>query len=283
MRVLVTGASGMLGREVVAAARTHEVVALDHVQLDITDERDVHLRVREVAPDVIINCAAYTAVDRCEHDRDTAFAVNDQAVRCLAAAATDRRARMVHVSTDYVFDGSKIGPYVESDSVNPTSIYGESKLAGEAPVLALGPDGLVVRTAWGFGVHGNNMVRTVIGSLRDQATLRFVDDQVGSPTSAADLAAHLFDLIAADASGVVHATNRGAVSWFGFVREILTQLGADPQRVQPITTADLDPPRPAARPANSVLVSERLHEWNLAPLRAYELALAEVLERLASS
>jgi dTDP-4-dehydrorhamnose reductase len=123
----------------------------------------------------------------------------------------------------------------------------------------------------------------VIRSLRDQTTLRFVDDQVGSPTSAADLAARLFDLLATDASGIVHATNRGAVSWFGFVREVLIQIGVDPQRVQPITTADLDPPRPAARPANSVLVSERLHEWNLAPLRTYEVALADVLERLAAS
>jgi dTDP-4-dehydrorhamnose reductase len=283
MRLLVTGAGGMLGREVVdhASGACEAVVGCDRAALDVGDAAAVSAVVGEVRPDAIVNCAAFTAVDRCETEVDTAYRVNRDGVAYLAAAAQRVGARVVHVSTDYVFDGTKATGYVETDAPNPQSVYGASKLAGEAALFAALPDGsLVVRTAWVFGQHGANMVKTVLRVKDTSPTLRFVDDQRGSPTSAADLAQVLVRLAGSTVTGVVHATNAGAVSWFEFVREILRQCGDDPGRVEPISSADLDPPRPAPRPANSVLDNRTLRALGWPALRPYEAALADVLAQL---
>jgi dTDP-4-dehydrorhamnose reductase len=257
------------------------VLARTRTELDISDAEAVQHAVRTLRPDVIINAAAFTAVDRCEAERVEAFRVNADGPARLADAAQSVGARMLHISTDYVFDGTKTTPYVESDATNPRSVYGTSKLAGEQAVLAIGDLGTVVRTAWVFGRHGTNMVKTVLRARTTTPVLRFVDDQRGSPTSAGDLTGLLLGLVDTPLPGVVHGANAGAVSWYEFVCEILRQCGDDPGRVVPIATADLDPPRPVPRPANSVLVSERLAEAGIAPLRAYELALADVLAALA--
>jgi dTDP-4-dehydrorhamnose reductase len=281
MRLLVTGAGGMLGREVVEfAGAQHQVIALDRVALDIGEKGAVRAAIESCRPDAIVNCAAFTAVDACETEVDQAYRVNRDGPANLAAAAEVVGARLIHVSTDYVFDGTKTTPYVETDPTNPQSVYGASKLAGEHAVLALGDRALVARTAWVFGQHGANMVKTVLRVKDTVPILRFVDDQHGSPTSAADLATMLVRLADSDASGVFHVTNQGNVSWFEFVQEILRQTGDDPSRVQPISTADLDPPRPAPRPANSVLDNRALRAAGIRLLRNYETALADVLDQV---
>ncbi len=282
MRILITGAAGMLGREVVDHARTrdHDVTAADRTTLDVGDADAVDAIVAQTRPDVIVNCAAATAVDACETDRAGAFRVNAEGVAHLANAAAAHGAHLVQVSTDYVFDGTKTAPYHEADVTNPQSVYGESKLAGERAALALDDRATVARTAWVFGRHGANMVKTVL-RIRDQVpVLRFVGDQIGSPTSAADLATMLVRLAEERRPGLYHVTNEGAVSWHGFVAEILRQLGDDPMRVEAITTAELDPPRPAPRPANSVLENRALAAAGVALLRPYEAALADVLAAL---
>jgi dTDP-4-dehydrorhamnose reductase len=282
MRLLVTGSGGMLGREVVVAARRrgHDVIESDRRELDITAADAVEAFVRERMPSAIVNCAAFTAVDACETEIDRAIAVNGAGPAHLARAAAHVEARLVHVSTDYVFDGLKNSAYVESDDTNPRSEYGRSKLIGEQAVAELADLGLVVRTAWAFGRHGTNIVKTVLRTRQTDASLRFVDDQRGSPTSSADLAGFLVAAAELEVSGVLHATNAGAVTWYEFVREVLRQCGDDPVRVVPIRTDELDPSRPAPRPANSVLASERLVSLGLAPLRRYEEALADVLDQL---
>ncbi len=285
MKIVVTGAGGMLGREVVDAAQRAglDVVAFARAALDIADRDAVLAAIRTARPDVVINAAAYTAVDACESDREGAFRVNATAVEHLVSAVDDVGARLVHVSTDYVFDGSKPEPYHELDPPNPASVYGESKLAGERAALSLDDRSSVARTAWVFGQHGANMVKTVL-RVKDQVpVLRFVDDQRGSPTSASDLASMLVRLSVEGRAGLHHVTNQGAVSWFGFVREILRQVGDDPARVEPITTADLDPPRPAPRPANSVLENRALLVAGVELLPGYEDAVARVLRQLGAT
>jgi dTDP-4-dehydrorhamnose reductase len=250
VRVLITGAGGQLGRELVDAFDRHEVVALDHHQLDVADRDAVLGAVTSVQPDVVVNAAAWTAVDANESDPDRAFAVNALAVRYVADGARRVGAWVCHVSTDYVFDGTKADPYVEWDRPNPVSVYGRSKLGGE---LELGPGDTIVRTSWVCGYHGANMVKTILRLAGENDTLRFVDDQRGQPTFADDLAVMIRKLVVERRPGLFHVTNQGAVSWYEFAREILAAADLDPDRVQPIATADLDPPRPAPRPANSVL------------------------------
>jgi len=225
---------------------------------------------------VVINCAAWTAVDACESDPDRAMAANAHAVRWLTEACDAIDARLVQVSTDYVFDGTKSGPYVESDVTNPQSVYGSSKLAGEVEALAWS-NSLVVRTSWVCGAHGHNMVRTVQRLVAEGKPLAFVNDQVGCPSFTADLAPALRLLAMERHVGVAHLTNTGAVSWYGFVREVVRALGADPSVVRPISTAELQPPRPAKRPANSVLDNVKWREWGYEPLRDFRAALRDML------
>ena len=204
----------------------------------------------------MLHAGAYTAVDACESDPDTAFAVNAIGTRNVAEAAVGVGAHLVYVSTDYVFDGTLDRPYVEWDQPNPRSVYGLSKLGGELEVHAVaGPSATVVRTAWVSGAHGANMVKTVLrlAAANPGGPLRFVDDQHGCPTFTADLARAVVRLALDRRPGTFHVTNQGETTWFGFARATLAAAGLDPGRVEPIATSELDPPRPAPRPANSRL------------------------------
>jgi dTDP-4-dehydrorhamnose reductase len=240
----------MLGREVVRAAAEHEVVALAHAELDVTDRSAVDRVVGEARPDVVVNCAAFTDVDGAESHEEIATLLNGEAAGYLAAAAP----AIVHPSTDYVFDGSKRTPYVESDRTGPRSAYGRSKLAGEHAVVGANPRHIIVRTSWLFGAGGRNFVDTMLGLARERDELNVVDDQVGCPTYAGHLAGALVELAAGGRYGIHHITGDGACSWFDFAREIFHQAELD-ARVVPCTTAEF--PRPAPRPAYSVLGSER--------------------------
>lgn len=277
MKVLVLGSGGQVGTELVSCFPGDEVIAARRSDADLTDVEAVHAVVDAVRPGLIVNCAAFTAVDRCETEPELAMAVNATAVGVLAEAAADFDAHLVTLSTDYVFDGTKTGGYVESDLPNPQSMYGRSKLAGEA--LA-GTGSTVVRTSWVCSRTAPNMLLTVLRLLDGDGTLRFVDDQIGCPTFATDLAGVVAELGRRRHAGIVHVTNQGAVSWFQFVQEIARQAGHNPERVEAISTIDLDPPRPAPRPANSELASEVLPNLGLAPLRDYREALRELLSAL---
>jgi dTDP-4-dehydrorhamnose reductase len=279
VRLLVTGAGGQLGHDVVAHATSlgDEVIAADRSTLDVTDVDAVVAAVRSVRPDAIINAAAYTAVDACETNVEMAYAANADAVGFLASAAAEAGAHLVHVSTDYVFDGSLDRPYREDDATNPQSVYGKSKLAGE---LAAGADAAIVRTSWVCGEHGNNMVKLVLRLAKPGADLAFVDDQRGCPTFTADLAPALTLLARERRAGVHHLTNQGPVSWYEFVQEVLRAAGLDPAMVRPISTAELDPPRPAPRPANSVLDNAVWRDAGFEALRDFRAPLEELVDRL---
>jgi dTDP-4-dehydrorhamnose reductase len=289
MRLLVTGAGGQLGHDVVACAERagDDVLAASHERVDVTDRDAVLGAVATWRPDAVVNCAAWTAVDACESDPDRAFTANGLAVRWVAEACARVGAHLVHVSTDYVFDGGLDRPYREWDEPNPQSVYGASKLAGEREALALGSAATVVRTSWVCGEHGANMVRTImrlvglVGERDDTpGRLAFVDDQRGHPTMTADLAPMLRRLALDRRSGVHHVTNQGAVSWFDFATAVVSAMGRDPAIVRPIATAELDPPRPAPRPANSVLDNAVLRAAGIPLLRDFRAPLTELVRAL---
>lgn len=267
MRVLVTGAGGQLGTDLLAAGRRHDMVAAPHSRMDVADRDAVLAGVCSARPDLIVNAAAWTAVDACEADPDRAFAINALGARHVAEAARLCGAHLVHVSTDYVFDGQADRPYTEWDEPCPLSVYGRSKLAGEREVTALAAGSTIVRTSWVCGAHGHNMLRTVLRLAAGDGPLRFVDDQKGCPTFTEDLAGALLRLGVARRPGLFHVTNQGPTTWYHFARDVLAAAGQDPGRVQPITTAELDPPRPAPRPANSVLDNAAMRHSGL-PLLA---------------
>ncbi len=279
----MTGARGQLGRDVVlaleAAGRT--VVGLDRAGLDIGDAAAVHGVIAELRPAAVVNCAAYTAVDACETNVELAHQVNEHSVRTLAEACSSIGAHLVHVSTDYVFDGTLDRAYREGDTTNPQSVYGQSKLAGEVAVAEVsGDDATIVRTSWVCGEHGNNMVKLVRRLVSSGAPMAFVDDQRGCPTFTADLAPALIQLADERLGGVFHLTNAGAVSWYEFVGDILDVSGHDRSMVSPITTDELDPPRPAPRPVNSELANDRWVATGHSALRHYREPLVELVARL---
>ena len=257
MRLLVTGAGGMLGRAVVEAAQRlgHDVCAATRGELDITDASAVQRAVAQRRPHAVINCAAYTDVDGAETDRETAGAVNGAGAGNVAAAAAEVGARIVHVSTDYVFDGSKREPWLESDPVAPLGAYGESKLAGEQAVADATDAHAIVRTAWLFGAGGGNFVDTMLALGADRDEVSVVTDQVGCPTWTGHLAGALVELAERPQdTGIHHIAGAGSCSWNELAIEIFDRAGID-CRVLPTTTAAF--PRPAPRPAYSVLGSER--------------------------
>ena len=279
MRIAVTGAAGQLGVDLVAAcaAAGDEVVGFTRAELDITDRDGVRSQLTAAKPEIVVNCAAWTAVDACEADPDRADLVNGRAVGFVRSACDELGAHLVQISTDYVFDGTLDRAYVETDATNPRSAYGRSKLSGE---VAAGADATIVRTSWVCGAAGGNMVKTVLGLIGERDRLSFVDDQRGCPTFTSDLAPLVRRLAEERRTGVFHVTNQGAVSWYEFVCDIVAAAGRDPAMVQPISTADLDPPRPAPRPANSVLDNAALRAAGIPLLRHYRDPLAELVRRL---
>ena len=275
MKVLVTGAGGQLGVDVVAElSGRHDVVSATRTDLDVADPVAVDAHVERVRPEVVVNCAAWTAVDACEDDPERADRVNGGGPANLVAAVDRHGGRIVHLSTDYVFDGSKPTPYDESDTPNPASAYGRSKLLGEQ---AMRPDDTVLRTAWVMGPHGSNMLKTVLRLLDGDGDLRFVDDQRGCPTLTGDLATAVGWFVDDHRPGLFHVTNAGPVSWYELVCEIADEAGHDPARVHPIATCDLSPPRPAPRPANSVLDNARMRDVGLPMLRDHREALVDAM------
>jgi len=286
MRLLLTGAGGQLGEDVMRAVDPHldaiEIHGYDRAGLDITNRDTVLAVIDEVAPDVIIHAAAYTAVDDCESNEQQAYSVNGDGTANIAEGAQLVDARMIYISTDYIFDGTKPEPYIEGDVPNPASVYGKSKLAGETAVAELGNRGLIVRTSWVCGAHGSNMVKTILRAAESHPMLTFVDDQFGKPTFTTDLADTLLTLATRDDSGVMHVTNEGAVSWFEFCQDVLEAAGLDRGRVQPCSTEELQPPRPAPRPKNSVLANTRFDELGLPLLSDYREPLALVVRDLTS-
>jgi dTDP-4-dehydrorhamnose reductase len=272
-RWLVTGAGGQLGTDLCAALAGEDVHPLRHGDLDIADAAAVAGTIARVRPDVVVNAAAYTAVDAAESDEDAAYRVNAAGPAVLAAALSGTTARLIHVSTDYVFAGDASRPYEVDDPTGPKSAYGRTKLAGETAVLELLPEAsYVVRTAWVYGATGGNFVKTMARLERSRETLSVVDDQHGSPTWSADLARALVELGRAGApSGIYHCTNSGDTTWFGLARAIFEELGADPGRVRPTTTDAF--PRPAPRPAYSVLSDAAWRAGGLSPLPHWRDAL----------
>jgi dTDP-4-dehydrorhamnose reductase len=279
MRLLVTGAAGMLGHEVVAAGERlgHDVTAWDLPECDLTDADATLAALRRLEPRAVVNCAAYTNVDGAEADEAAAMRVNGDAAGNLAQACAAVGARLVHVSTDYVFDGSKREPWIESDATSPLGAYGRTKLHGEDLVRAGLPDHAIVRTAWLFGPHGPNFVSTMLRLAAERDEVQVVTDQVGSPTFAGHLAPALVDMAERTDTGIFHAAGAGSCSWYELTLDAYDAAGVS-CRVLPTTAAQFA--RPAPRPAYSVLGSEREHPITLPPwqegVRAHLAALEEV-------
>jgi len=276
MRWLITGSYGQLGTDLqaVLAATPEDVVrAVDLDVLDITDAAAVERAIAEFAPDVLVNAAAFTAVDAAEENEALAFRVNATGPAVLAAAIARNGGRLVHVSTDYVFAGEGTRPYEVDDAPDPRSAYGRTKLAGERAVRELLPDAsYVVRTAWVYGGTGANFVKTMVRLEGERESVSVVDDQRGSPTWSADLARALVELARSSATpGVYHCTGTGDTTWFGFTQAIFGELGADPARVLPTTTDAF--PRPAPRPAYSVLSDAAWRAAGLTPMPGWRDAL----------
>jgi dTDP-4-dehydrorhamnose reductase len=281
-RWLVTGAAGMLGRDLCAALHRHgePVTALGHRELDITDPAAVAGCVGGHRPDVVVNCAAWTAVDAAEEHEDQALRVNGAGPANLAAACGRHGARLIQVSTDYVFGGDRPHGYAEADEPAPVNAYGRTKLAGERAALGLPGAGYVVRTAWLYGAYGPNFVRTMIVKARAGSPVQVVDDQRGQPTWSLDVAEQIVALIQAGAPpGVYHATSTGATTWHGLAREVFRLTGARPGLVEPVTSAAY--PRPAARPRCSVLGHGAWAQAGLAPIGRWDSGLARAMPVLA--
>lgn len=280
MLVLVTGVSGQLGYDVVKelTAKGHEAVGVDRAQLDITDEAAVSSYVQNLKPEAIIHCAAYTNVDAAESDKEGAYKVNALGTKYLAEAAKFVDAKMVYVSTDYVFDGNGKEPYEVDHPTSPLGVYGETKLDGEIILQDTLEKYFIVRTAWVYGINGNNFVKTMLKLAQDRNELGVVYDQVGSPTYTVDLAKFLVVLVVSNKYGIYHASNEGVCSWHEFAVEIFKQAGLD-IKVNPLTSEEF--PRPAARPKYSVLSKKKIVDQGFTPMRDWKEALKDYLKELA--
>lgn len=265
MRILLLGANGQVGSELRRVLRYHDVVAATRPGFDITGP-SIEDKIVACKPQLVIHSAAFTKVDDAEANPELAMTVNGRGTKWVAQGAVRARARLIYLSTDYVFDGTQSEPYTENDPVNPVNVYGRSKLMGEKEALAACPRTLVVRTSWVYGIHGHNFVKTILKLCSTQSELRVVNDQFGSPTYARDLAVVTAGLIEKDAVGIIHAAGEGACSWYDFAGAILDLTGQT-CRLVPISTAESN--RPAPRPHYSVLATSRLrlHQLSLPPWR----------------
>ena len=284
MKVLIAGCDGQVGAELMALTHTFDVQAIgfNHDGLDITDESAVQACVREHEPDVLINAAAYTAVDKAEEDKDAAFAVNATAAGYLAKACVKQNIPLVHISTDYVFDGSKEGAYTEEDVVSPLGVYGESKLAGEEAVREFCDKFYIFRTSWVFSAHGNNFVKTMLRLAAEREELGVVADQVGKPTAAREVARVIYEVITKKKQewGIYHLAQPEVVSWHGFAQSVFDEAkrqGA-PLKIQKLNAiATKDYPTATRRPANSELDCAKLEKTFDLELKPWRESLSEVI------
>jgi dTDP-4-dehydrorhamnose reductase len=281
MKILIVGSHGMLGTDLMEEMRLrHEVQGLRREELDIRDADQCMQRVEGFRPDIIINAAAMTNVDGCELNVDEAFLVNSQGTENLAAAAAAFNALLVYYSTDYVFDGKKDEPYRESDATNPQSVYGRSKFQGEDKARAMAPHHLILRTSWLFGCNGKNFIRTIVSAARKGEPLRVVNDQKGSPSFTRDLAAQTRTMLERGCRGTYHVTNSGSCSWYELANNAVQWAGVADASIIPVTTPEF--PRPARRPANSVLANERLNQEGFPPLRPWQEAVQDYIRTCLS-
>jgi dTDP-4-dehydrorhamnose reductase len=272
---LIVGAGGMLGQDLRAALAGRDVTALSRAELDISDRAAVDRVV--TGHDIVLNAAGYTAVDGAESDEDAAFEVNAIGAENLAGAASTAGARLVHVSTDYVFDGLATSPYPEDHPLDPRGAYGRSKAEGERRVRARSGDAIVVRTAWTYGQHGPNFAATMLRLAAGRDTVDVVDDQRGQPTWTLDLASRVVEMLDAGVpGGIYHGTNSGSATWFEYAQEVFRLAGLDPERVRPTTSAAFV--RPAPRPAYSVLGHDGWANVGFAPMRPWRDALSAAFE-----
>ena len=271
-QVLITGGQGQLATDLIQVFNSSDTVALSHQQLDITQRSDVEAALRHYKPDVVINAAAFTDVDKCEDQPVQALGPEN-----LVAVANKIDARVLQISTDYVFDGTLERPYIESDDANPQSIYGQTKLQGEQ---AMRDRDLIVRTSWLCGSHGSNILKTIVALAQTDQPMRFVDDQTGHPSFTQDIAVTIKQLVEIEAQGTFHVTNQGPVSWYEFAYSILEMMGRRTHQLTPITTDQLDPPRPATRPTNSVLKNQALLTAGLTPPPHFRDTLPLLLKEL---
>lgn len=279
MRIAITGAGGQLGRELALWFNVQPgdvLIPLSRAELDVTDTEQCLTVLNHIHPDVIIHCAAYTAVDKAESEPEAAFAVNGFGTRNVAEAARAIGAKLCYISTDYVFDGTGNAPYTTEVQTNPQTVYGKSKLAGELAVQELVDRHFVVRTSWVFGSYGNNFVKTMLKIGTEKREIHVVNDQLGSPTFTYDLANLLLQLVKTDDYGIYHASNSGSCSWYEFAKSIFQYMEM-PVEVVPCSTEQF--PRPAKRPAYSVLSHDAIRAAGLPPMRAWEEALRHYLRQ----
>jgi dTDP-4-dehydrorhamnose reductase len=278
MKVLLIGALGMLGRDLQPIlSDRHEVIGRDIPDLDITDPVQAEKEIRLLRPEAVINAAAFTDVDGCESQRERAFSVNADGAGHVARGCRSAGSRLIHLSTDYVFDGTSQVPYSEEAAPNPINVYGESKLQGEKAVQESGGNHLILRTAWLYGKHGKNFVDTILRLASQQEELRVVDDQRGSPTFTRDLSRAIARLLDKEARGILHVTNSGSCTWFEFARKILEMRRPlnDRLRLIPISSGELA--RLAPRPANSVLDCSRFEKLTGSKMKGWEEAIQAYL------
>jgi dTDP-4-dehydrorhamnose reductase len=278
-RILVIGAKGMLGRDLTVILHStfpkDEVIGWDIEEVDIRNEEESVTKVEKLRPEIVIHLAAYTDVDGCERDQEKAFAVNAEGTKHVVLAASTCRAKVVYLSTDYVFDGEKGDPYLENDPPHPLNIYGRSKLEGERYVQEGVKDFLVIRTQWLYGPFGRNFVDAILQQAKVKSALAIVNDQVGSPTYTLDLARAISELIRVEARGIFHATNSDFCTWYAFAETILKLSGVNRVKVLPISSKELG--RPATRPSYSVLSGQKLKKETGLTMRSWAEALKDYL------
>lgn len=275
MKIMVVGSRGMLGTDLMQALASHNLLGLDLPEMDITNARQCRAGVMDFRPDVIVDTAAMTNVDSCESHEEEALRVNGQGTGNLAAAAHAAGALMVYYSTDYIFDGTKTDGYLEEDAPNPLSVYGKSKLRGEEFVRSLCAEHLILRTSWLFGRNGKNFIRTIVDIAREGQPLRVVDDQRGSPTYTRDLAPYTLAMVEAGCRGTYHVTNSGSCTWYELALRAVEWAAVPGACVVPVKTHEF--PRPAPRPACSILAHARLAREGFPPMRAWQEAVRDYI------
>ena len=293
MKILLLGHKGMLGSDLLLKlSAEHDVIGMDKEEIDIVSADDCRNAIQETQPDIVVNAAAYTDVDGCETDREGCFAVNAEAVKNIAGACRNTNVRIIHFSTDYVFDGKASEPYKEEDPCHPINVYGESKRAGERYLESLSDHYLLIRTSWLYGTKGRNFVQSILEKAKAKnfindamtkahaipdgpSTLSVVDDQIGSPTYTKDLALATALLIEKNAQGIFHVTNRGSCTWHQFAVKILKEAGFDNMNVEPIKSSELH--RPARRPDYSILSMQKFIHVTGKTTQPWQLALQDYL------